>query len=66
MKKTYLDGLTADSTTVYVKYAATVNENAVVGGEGNPNTSNVEYGEKGKTTTTPDSTTRTYTWSLMF
>ena len=63
-EKTYLDGLTADSTTVYVKYAATVNENAVVGGEGNPNTSNVEYGEKGKTTTTPDSTTRTYTWSF--
>ena len=63
-EKTYLDGLTADSTTVYVKYAATVNENAVVGGEGNPNTSNVEYGEEGKTTTTPDSITRTYTWSF--
>lgn len=63
-ERTYLDGLTADSTTVYVKYTATVNENAVVGDVGNPNTSNVEYGEEGKTTTTPDSTTRTYTWSF--
>ena len=49
---------------MYVKYTATVNENAVVGDVGNPNTSNVEYGEEGKTTTTPDSTTRTYTWSF--
>lgn len=61
--KTYLDGLTADST-VYVKYAATVNENAVVGGNGNTNTSKVSYGDTNNTKTTPDSTTTTYIWDL--
>ena len=61
--KTYLDGLTADST-VYVKYAATVNENAVVGGNGNTNTSKVSYGDSTNTKYTPDSTTTTYTWDL--
>lgn len=61
--KTYLDGLTADST-VYVKYAATVNENAVVGGNGNTNTSKVSYGDSANTKYTPDSITTTYTWDL--
>lgn len=61
--QTYLDGLT-DETTVYVGYSATLNSNAVVGGNGNPNTSKVEYGEKGETTFTPNSTTTTYTWSF--
>lgn len=62
--KTYLDGLTADTTTVYVKYSATVNEDANVGNTGNPNKSKVSYGDENKTTTTPDSTTITYTWSF--
>lgn len=62
--KTYLDGLTADTTTVYVKYSATVNDQAVVGNTGNPNKSKVSYGDENKTTTTPDSTTITYTWSF--
>lgn len=62
--KTYLDGLTADTTTVYVKYSATVNDQAVVGNTGNPNKSKVSYGETGHTKTTPDSTTTTYTWSF--
>lgn len=62
--KTYLDGLTADTTTVYVKYSATVNDQANVGNTGNPNKSKVSYGDENKTTTTPDSTTITYTWSF--
>ena len=45
--KTYLDSLTT-AATVYVKYAATVNENAVIGGEGNKNESKLSYGEEGK------------------
>lgn len=48
---------------VYVVYYATVNENAVVGGEGNPNESHLSYGEDGTTTTVPSKTT-TYTWSF--
>ena len=62
--KTYLDGLTADTTTVYVKYSATVNAQANIGNTGNPNKSKVSYGDENKTTTTPDSTTITYTWSF--
>lgn len=62
--KTYLDGLTADTTTVYVKYSATVNEKAVVGGAGNTNESKVSYGDSSNTKTTPGSTTITYTWSF--
>lgn len=60
--ETYLDSLTA-TATVYVGYSATVNKNAVVGGEGNKNESKLSYGEEGKTETTP-SETKTYTWSF--
>ena len=62
--KTYLDGLTADTTTVYVKYSATVNAQANIGNTGNPNKSKVSYGETGHTQTTPGSITTTYTWSF--
>ena len=48
---------------VYVVYYAVVNENAVVGGNGNPNESWLNYGENGTTTTIPSKTT-TYTWDL--
>ena len=61
--QTYLDSLTT-TATVYVGYSATVNANAVIGGEGNTNTSKVDYGDENNTTTTPDSTTTTYTWSF--
>ena len=63
-KQNYLDGLTADSTTVYVVYSATLNEKAVVGTDGNPNTSKVSYGDSTNTKYTPDSKTTTYTWDL--
>lgn len=62
--KTYLDGLTAESTTVYVKYAANVNKDAVVGNDGNSNESKVSYGDSNNTKTTPGSTTITYTWGF--
>ena len=57
----YLNSLTG-TVSVYVGYSANLNANAVVGDEGNPNTSHVTYGEKNNST--PDSTTRTYTWSF--
>jgi len=59
----YLNGLTG-TVSVYIGYSAVLNANAVVGGDGNPNTSRVSYSEKNTTTSTPDSTTRTYTWSF--
>ena len=59
----YLNTITA-ATKLYVKYSATLNENAVVGLPGNTNTSKLTYGDKNHTTTTPDSTTTTYTWDL--
>lgn len=49
---------------IAISYTATLNENAVVGVEGNPNESKIEYGQSGKTTTTPPSTTTTYTWDM--
>ena len=57
----YLNSLT-DKVSVYVGYSAVLNANAEVGGDGNPNTSHVSYGEKSDST--PDSTTRTYTWNF--
>ena len=46
---------------IVISYTATVNENAVVGGEGNKNGSKLSYGEEGKTETKPS---ETYTWSF--
>lgn len=61
--QTYLNELTA-TATVYVVYSATINGKAVVAGEGNSNTSKLSYGDESNTKTTPDSTTKTYTWSF--
>ena len=58
-----LSGCIGNYDKVYVVYYATVNENAVVGGSGNPNESHLSYGEDGKTTTVPSKTT-TYTWEI--
>lgn len=46
-----------------IGYSATVNENAVIAGEGNPNESRLTYGEDGQFDTTP-SITKTYTWGM--
>lgn len=48
---------------IVISYTATVNENAVVGGNGNKNESKLSYGEEGKSETTP-SETKTYTWDV--
>ena len=66
--QSYLDTITA-ATTITITYSATLNENAKVGIEGNPNTSKLSYGEINSTTgkpgsTTPPSETVTYTWDL--
>ena len=49
---------------IVISYTATLNENAVIAGAGNPNTSKVSYGDSSNTKVTPDSQTTTYTWDL--
>ena len=51
---------------IVISYTATVNEKAVVGGNGNPNESKLSYGDSSSATptTTPPSTTTTYTWKI--
>lgn len=62
-KQTYLDKITAD-TTIVITYSATLNENAVVGLNGNPNETWLDYADSSNTTSTPKSETKTYTWDL--
>lgn len=59
----FCDTLKANDKIV-VSYTATLNENAVIAGEGNPNTSKVSYGDSSNTKYTPDSQTKTYTWDV--
>lgn len=59
----FCDTLKANDQIV-ISYTATVNENAVIAGEGNPNTSKVSYGDSSNTKYTPDSQTKTYTWDV--
>ena len=66
--QSYLDTITA-ATTITITYSATLNENAVIAGEGNPNTSTLSYGNSGDEShtpsgTTPPSETVTYTWDV--
>ncbi len=63
LKQTYLDSLNTD-TTLYVCYSATLNSSAVIGGSGNANSSHLSYGDESNIKTTPDSTTKTYTWNF--
>lgn len=49
---------------IVISYTATLNENAVIAGNGNPNTSKVSYGDSSNTKYTPDSQTKTYTWDV--
>ena len=50
-------------TTVRIKYSATINANAVIGGDGNLNSSHLSYGNNSAVVTTP-STTKTYVWEF--
>lgn len=51
---------------IVISYAATLNENAKVGIEGNPNSSKLSYGDSSTTdkNVTPSSETKTYTWDM--
>lgn len=59
----FCDTLKANDKIV-ISYTAKVNEKAVIGVAGNPNESDLEYGQKGESTHTPTSTTTTYVWDL--
>ena len=59
----FCDTLKANDQIV-ISYTATLNENAVIAGDGNPNTSKVSYGDSSNTKYTPDSQTKTYTWDV--
>ena len=59
----FCDTLKANDQIV-ISYTATLNENAVIAGDGNPNTSKVSYGDSSNTKVTPDSQTKTYTWDV--
>lgn len=59
----FCDTLKANDQIV-ISYSAVLNEDAVVGIDGNPNESKLECGETDKTTTTPASKTTTYTWKM--
>ena len=66
--QSYLDTIT-QATTITITYSATLNENAVIAGAGNPNESKLSYGVADSTTgepsgTTPPSKTTTYTWDM--
>ncbi len=50
--------------TIVITYSATLNENAVIAGEGNKNTADLEYGNKPEKDSTPDQTTVTKTWQF--
>ena len=61
-KDTFTSTLVAGDVII-VKYDAVLNENAVIGSEGNPNTTYLTYGDKTDSTNrTPDDTTKTYTY----
>ncbi|MDO5324399.1 MAG: SpaH/EbpB family LPXTG-anchored major pilin [Clostridia bacterium] len=59
----FCDTLKANDQIV-ISYTATLNENAVIAGDGNPNTSKVSYGDSSNTKYTPNSQTKTYTWDV--
>ena len=64
----FCDTLKANDQIV-ISYTATLNENAKVGLDGNPNVSKLSYGEINQETgkpgsTTPPSETKTYTWDV--
>ena len=61
--QTFCDTLKANDK-IEISYTATVNEKAVVGGNGNPNESHLSYGDQNHPTSTPPSTTTTYTWKI--
>lgn len=59
--KDYITGLKANDQLV-VEYTATVNEEAVIRGNGNINTAKITYGEN--STSSQEATTTTYVWDF--
>ena len=59
----YISELTA-GTKIVVSYSASVNEDAVIGLDGNKNEVKLEYGDKNDTTETPVDETITYVWDM--
>lgn len=52
-------------TTIVVEYQATLNENAVIAGNGNKNSANLQYGDKTESFfETGEKETHTYTWPI--
>lgn len=60
-EQSYLDTIAQD-TDIVITYDGILNENAVIGGDGNTNTAKLAYGEK--STETPDAVVRTYTYTF--
>ncbi len=58
----YIETLEA-GTVIEVYYSATLNENAVVAGDGNPNKVVLKYGDNNEFTTN-EKETKTYTWKM--
>lgn len=58
--ESYLNSITAN-TDIVIEYTATLNENAVIAGNGNPNETWLDYGDNSHT---EHDTTITYTWKL--
>ena len=54
----------AAGTQIVVSYSATLNEDAVVGLDGNLNTVKLQYSDSTEPTYTPEDTTTTYTWDM--
>ena len=61
--KTYLDSITSE-TKIVVTYSAVVNENAEIHQNPNNNKTWLDFGEKMTPDKTPDSTTKTYTFTF--
>ena len=63
-----IDSVKAGST-ITIEYTATLNENAVIGGAGNPNTLKVSYSnnpyDDADTTDTPGDTVKVYTYKIV-
>ncbi len=59
----YIETLPID-TEIVVSYTATVNEKAVIAGNGNPNEVVLTYGDENDANVTPISKTITYVWSF--
>lgn len=57
-------GTVAAGTVITVTYSATVTADAVIAGEGNPNTAVLDYKEDNAVKSTTPSTTTTYVWNF--